>query len=66
MPAFLEAALAKAGKKAGKKGKALDRYVYGAMNNMDAMHGNKETAKGRAMQAKHMRKKKKDKDGDYD
>jgi len=27
--------------------------VFGTMNKLGAMHGNKETAKGRAMQAKH-------------
>lgn len=30
-----------------------DAAVYGTMNKMGAMHGNKETAKGRAMQKKH-------------
>jgi hypothetical protein len=29
--------------------------VYGTLNRLGAMHGNKETAKGRAMQAKHTR-----------
>lgn len=29
--------------------------VYGTLNAIGAMHGNKETAKGRAMQAKHNR-----------
>lgn len=29
--------------------------VYGTLNKLGAMHGNKETAKGRAMQAKHMK-----------
>jgi hypothetical protein len=29
--------------------------VYGTLNAIGAMHGNKETAKGRAMQAKHDR-----------
>lgn len=29
--------------------------VYGTMNKMGAMHGNKETAKGRSMEAKHRR-----------
>lgn len=33
--------------------------VYGTMNAIGAMHGNKETAKGRAMEAKHARKIKK-------
>lgn len=31
------------------------RAVYGTLNNIGAMHGNKETAKGVAMQAKHVR-----------
>lgn len=53
MPAFLEKALEKEAVKKGKKGKAFDRYVYGAMNNMGAMKGSKETAKGRAMERKH-------------
>ena len=53
MPAFLEADLRAQAAKKHLKGKAADRYVYGAMNNMGAMHGNKETAKGRDMQAKH-------------
>jgi len=53
MPEFLEKQLKKAAAKKGKSGKAADRYVYGAMNNMGAMKGNKETAKGRAMQKKH-------------
>jgi len=29
--------------------------VYGTLNNMGAMHGSKETAKGREMDAKHER-----------
>lgn len=29
--------------------------VYGTLNNLGAMHGNKETAKGRAMEAEHER-----------
>jgi len=29
------------------------RAVYGTMNKIGAMHGNKETAKGRAMERKH-------------
>jgi hypothetical protein len=27
--------------------------IYGTMNKIGAMHGNKETAKGRAMERKH-------------
>ncbi len=30
-----------------------DRAVYGTMNSLGVMKGNKETAKGKAMQAKH-------------
>lgn len=33
--------------------------IYGTMNRIGAMKGNKETAKGRAMQAKHNRDAKK-------
>ncbi len=31
------------------------RAIYGTMNSLGAMHGNKETPKGAAMQAKHQR-----------
>lgn len=53
MPAFLEAKLKSKAADKGLSGKKADRYVYGAMNNMGAMHGNKETAKGKRMQQKH-------------
>lgn len=53
MPQFLENKLKAGAAKAGKTGKSAARYVFGAMNNMGAMKGNKETAKGAAMQAKH-------------
>lgn len=56
MPAFLEARLKKAAAKKGFSGERADRYVYGAMNNLGAMRGNKETAKGRRMQKKHDQK----------
>lgn len=52
MPKFLEAKL----RKNVPAGVDLDRYVYGAMNNMGAMRGNKETAKGKRMEKKHVRK----------
>jgi hypothetical protein len=52
MPAFLEAKL----RKNVPKGVDPDRYVYGAMNNMGAMKGNKITKKGKRMQRKHDRK----------
>lgn len=53
MPEFLEKALAKGAKKQGLTGKKAKGYIYGAMNNLGAMHGNKETKKGAAMQRKH-------------
>ena len=51
MPDFLERKL----RANVPKGVNPDRYVYGAMNNMGAMRGNKITAKGRRMEAKHRR-----------
>ena len=56
MPKFLETTLRKAAATKGLKGESADRYVYGAMNNMGAMRGNKETPKGASMQKKHDRK----------
>jgi hypothetical protein len=53
MPKFLENILAREASKKGFSGRETARYVYGAMNNMGAMHGNKVTAKGNRMQAKH-------------
>lgn len=53
MPKFLEDRLEAAAEAKGKTGKEADRYVYGTLNNMGAMHGSKETAKGKAMDAKH-------------
>lgn len=53
MPAFLKSKLKEEAAAQGKTGRAADAYVYGAMNNMGAMHGNKETTKGAAMQRKH-------------
>ncbi|MGH9505242.1 MAG: hypothetical protein ACRD20_20505 [Terriglobales bacterium] len=58
MPKFLEKQLKAAAAKKGLKGKRADHYVYGAMNNMGAMRGNQETAKGEAMQRKHDAQKK--------
>ncbi len=51
MPKFLEAKLKK---EYGNNPHA----IYGTMNKIGAMHGNKETAKGRAMTAKHNAKQK--------
>jgi hypothetical protein len=51
MPKFLEDKL--------KKEYGGDKHaVYGTLNKIGAMHGNKETAKGRAMERKHERDKK--------
>lgn len=53
MPKFLEDKLKAEAAAKGFKGKRAARYVYGGLNNMGAMHGSKETAKGADMQAKH-------------
>lgn len=55
MPKFLEDKLKSEAAARGKTGRAADAYVYGTMNNMGAMHGNKETKKGMAMDKKHTR-----------
>ena len=52
MPQFLEAKLK-------REYPNNPRAVYGKMNAIGAMRGNKETAKGRAMQRKHDQKIKK-------
>lgn len=49
MPQFLERKLEK------EYGKGNSR-VYATMNALGAMHGNKETVKGREMERKHERK----------
>lgn len=53
MPKFLESQLRREYSKKGKKGRALDNAVFGTMNKIGAVHGNVETAKGRAMERKH-------------
>ena len=53
MPKFLEDKLRQQYAAKGKKGDALDHAVYGTMNSIGAMHGAKETAKGREMERKH-------------
>lgn len=55
MPEFLERRLRAEARKKGFTGKRADKYVYGGMNNIGAMHGSKETAKGREMEKKHMK-----------
>jgi hypothetical protein len=56
MPAFLEAKLRSEYAAKGKKGRALDRAVYGTMNTIGAMRGSKITAKGKRMEKKHAAK----------
>ena|ERR1700733_11585063 len=53
MPKFLEADLNAEAAKKGFSGRRAARYVYGAMNDRGYMKGNKETAKGEKLQAKH-------------
>ena len=53
MPKFLEDKLKAEARAKGFKGARADRYVFGAMNNMGAMRGNQETAKGAEMEKKH-------------
>jgi hypothetical protein len=53
MPKFLEKRLKSEAADKGFSGDRADRYVYGAMNNMGYMRGNKETAKGKAATEKH-------------
>lgn len=55
MPNFLERILSKAAGKKGFTGKKKAAYIYGTMNNLGAMKGNKITAKGQRMEAKHER-----------
>ena len=52
MPAFLE-------NKLKQEYPGNPRAVFGTLNNIGAMKGNKETPKGKAMQAAHDAKKKK-------
>jgi hypothetical protein len=58
MPAQLEAKLKSEARKKGFKGRRAARYVYGALNNKGYMRGNKETAKGRAVEKKMTKKSK--------
>ncbi len=59
MPKFLENKLKKEASKKGLKGKRADAYVFGTMNKMGVMKGNKETAKGMMMDKKHTKDMKK-------
>lgn len=53
MPEFLEKKLGAEADKKGFSGKRKDRYVFGALQNMNAISGNKITARGREMEKKH-------------
>lgn len=55
MPKFLEERLKREAARKGFTGKRADHYVYGTMNRIGAMRGNKETRKGARMAAKHKR-----------
>lgn len=55
MPEFLESKLSREASRKGFTGKRKARYVYGALNNIGAMHGNRETRKGARMAVKHTR-----------
>jgi len=57
MPKDLERKLRAEAKKKFKTKKKQDEYVYGAMNNMGAMKGNKITSKGKAMEKAEKSKK---------
>lgn len=53
MPKFLEDKLKAEAAAKGFTGERAARYVYGGLNNIGAMRGNKETPKGAEMQRKH-------------
>jgi hypothetical protein len=53
MPEFLKRRLAAQAAQKGYRGARADRYTYGTLNAIRAMHGSQTTAKGRAMAAKH-------------
>lgn len=65
MPKFLESKLKSEAKSKGFTGKRADKYVYGGLNNLGAMSGNKETAKGEAMEKKHERDMKRGRSRDH-
>lgn len=58
MPKFLESKLKSEAAAKGYSGDRADAYVYGTMNKMGAMHGNKITEKGEDMEARHARHQK--------
>ena len=56
MPKYIHDALAKKARAKGMTGRRADNFIYGIMNNMGVMHGNKETSKGREMEREHQQK----------
>jgi hypothetical protein len=56
VPQFLIDKLKRQAAKKGFTGKRAAGYVYGTLNNVGAMHGSKETAKGAEMERKHRAK----------
>lgn len=54
MPKAIEERIRAEGIKKGFTGQRLAHYVYGALNNIGAMHGSKETEKGKSMERKYM------------
>lgn len=60
MPVELERKLRRQARKLKKQGKLhgdVDSYVYGTLNNMGAMHGNKVVTRNMAALKKHFRGK---------
>lgn len=53
MPLFLERRLAAGARKKKLTGEKAKAYIYGALNNLGMMKGNKVTPKGEAAQEKH-------------
>ena len=53
MPRFLEERLRAQAAKKGYTGDRADKYVYGTLNSIGAMHGSETTDKGREMERKH-------------
>lgn len=55
MPKRIINAMKKGYKGKGLSEKEVNKRVYGALNNMGYIHGNKETKKGRKAEAKYNR-----------
>ena len=55
MPKQIEAVIRRSAEKKGLTGRRADAYTYGTLNDIGAVHGNKETAKGAKMEKKYIR-----------